>query len=313
MKTATSAVPASLAEPPVEEFAAPDLRAWCRAHVALTKPRIGLMVLITVGVGYLMGSRVAAPGSSWTFLYALVGTGLVASGASSWNQLLERFSDARMRRTSSRPLPSGKVEPIEAATFGTVLTFIGLVMLWKGTNPVASAAAALTFVLYVFVYTPLKPVTTLNTLIGAIPGALPPVIGWTAATGRLGVEAGVLFLIMFLWQFPHFMAIAWIYRHDYDRGGLRMVSCDDPAGRETGRQAFWYAVALVPAVLLPWGLGFAGLVYAIGALGLSVAYLVASARFRSAVADSTARALLRMSFLHLPGTLLLLVLNPVAG
>ena len=301
--------------------------------VALTKPRIAVMVLVTVAVGFLLGDRGASTTSAltgagstptrlavlfryletppWPLLLTLVGTGLVAAGASAWNQYLERSRDARMRRTADRPLPSGRLAPGEAAWFGTALAVVGLALLGLGTNAVAVAVAAATFVLYAFVYTPLKPLTTLNTAIGAVPGALPPVIGWAAATGRLGVEAWALFLIVFLWQFPHFLAIAWIHRADYARAGHRMLPTVDPDGAITGRQAAGYALALVPAGLLPAVIGLAGPWYFAGALAFGLFYLVGAVRFWADVSDATARKLLGASFLYLPAVLLILVLNPL--
>jgi protoheme IX farnesyltransferase len=279
------------------------------AYVALTKPRIITMVLVTVAVGYVLGCRNQA-GPDWSnFLFTLVGTGLVAGGASAWNQYLERFRDSRMRRTAKRPLPSGKIEPIEAVLVGTFLTLLGVALLGLGSEPLAAGVAAVTFLLYVFLYTPLKPYTTLNTAVGAIPGALPPVIGWVAATGRLGIEAWALFLIVFLWQFPHFLAIAWLYRQDYSRAGFLMLPCRDPDGWRTGRHASSYALALVPVVLLPSALGLAGGLYFAGALLLSLFYLVSATRFWCQVNDRTARGLLRASIIHLPSTLMLLLLN----
>jgi protoheme IX farnesyltransferase len=198
----------------------------------------------------------------------------------------------------------------EASLFGSTLAVVGLAILAMGTNPVATAVALTTFVLYVGVYTPLKPVTTLNTAVGAVPGALPPVIGWAAATGRLGIEAVALFLIVFLWQFPHFLAIAWIYREDYRRAGFRMLTARDERGRMTGRQAVSYALALVPAGLLPATIGLGGPLYFVGALVLGLIYLGAAAMFWRDACDLGARRLLRTSFIYLPAILLLLLLSP---
>jgi protoheme IX farnesyltransferase len=214
-----------------------------------------------------------------------------------------------MRRTAGRTIPSGRLSPREAAVFGTVLGIVGVLILALGTQPLAAAVAAGTFLLYVLLYTPLKTLTTLNTVVGAVPGALPPVIGWTAATGRLGVEALALFLILFLWQFPHFLAIAWIYREDYARGGLKMLPVVDPNGSMTGRQATAYAMALLPAGLLPAVVGLAGPWYFAAALVLGVYYLAASVRFWHAVSDATARRLMGASFLYLPLILLMLLFN----
>jgi protoheme IX farnesyltransferase len=264
---------------------------------------------MTVAVGFLMGARRASHPA--TLLFTVLGTGLVAGGASAWNQYLERFRDLRMRRTASRPLPSGRLSPAEAVAFGSALTVAGVLLLAFTVNGMAAAVAVATFLLYVGVYTPLKPATTLNTAVGAIPGALPPVIGWAAATGQLGIEAWALFLIVFLWQFPHFLAIAWIYREDYARAGHKMLPCVDPQGAFTGRQAAAYALALIPAGLLPAVIGLAGPYYFAGALVMGLFYLAYAARFWSSVSDLTARHLLRASFLYLPAMLVLLLLNPM--
>lgn len=284
-------------------------RARLEAFVSLTKPRIAFMVLVTVATGFLLGGRKSS--HPVTFLWTVFGTGLVAAGASVWNQYLERERDGRMRRTSTRSLPSGKVTPREAGLFGTMLAAVGCLILVFGANLLAASLAATTFLLYVFVYTPLKPVTTLNTAIGAIPGALPPVIGWVAATGRLSIEAAALFLILFLWQFPHFLAIAWIHREDYARGGHRMLPGVDPEGILTGRQATTYALALIPCGLLPTAIGLAGGFYFLGALIFGGMYLVSAVRFWSDVNDTNARKLLRTSILYLPAILGLLLLNPL--
>ncbi len=279
------------------------------AYVSLTKPRIVVMVLVTVGVGFVLGAR----GSSHPAKLALtlLGTGLVAGGASALNQWMERARDARMRRTANRVLPRGRLGAGEAALFGTGLGLAGSALLLAACHWLAAAVAMATLLLYVFVYTPLKPWTTLNTAIGAVPGALPPVIGWAAATGTLGIEAFALFLIVFLWQFPHFLAIAWIYREDYARGGLKMLPRVDPAGILTSRQASLYALALVPAGLLPATVGMAGAVYFAGSLVLGLVYLAAAVGFWMNVSETAARRLLRMSFLYLPLVLILLVLNPL--
>ncbi len=279
------------------------------AYVELTKPRIATMVLITVATGFLLGTRGASHPT--TFFLTLLGTGLVAAGASVWNQFIERESDGRMRRTSRRPLPSGRVGALESALFGTALTALGLAILATFANAGAAFVALATFVLYAFVYTPLKPVTTLNTAIGAVPGALPPVIGWVAATGRLGIEPIALFLVLFLWQFPHFLAIAWIHRDDYARGGHRMLPSVDPSGRITGRQAVTHALALIPVGLLPTAVGMAGTWYFAGALLLGLFYVKASVDFWLDVSDASARRLLKASILYLPAVLLLLLLNPL--
>ena len=292
-----------------QESASTESVSRVASFLALTKPRIAVMVLMTVAVGFVLGGR----GSSHpaTLALALIGTGLVAAGASAWNQVLERDRDSRMRRTVNRPLPSGKLQLVESAVFASVLPLAGLAILSIGTTGVATLVALLTFVLYVLVYTPLKPVTTLNTAVGAIPGALPPVIGWAAATGTVGVEAFVLFLIVFLWQFPHFLAIAWIHREDYARGGHKMLPCVDPEGILTARQAVIHSLVLVPVGLLPTVVGVAGVVYFVGSLILGLMYLAASFKFLVNRDDASARGLMKASFIYLPLVLLLLLINPM--
>ncbi|MFO0910529.1 MAG: heme o synthase [Isosphaeraceae bacterium] len=314
MKTVVSLVPPvsldleTRAPAHAESAVMQEVRGRLGAYVSLTKPRITLMVLITMATGYVLGARGATHPSS--LLLALLGTGLVASSASALNQLFERARDRLMRRTARRALPTGRVRPIEAGILGFVLGASGVAILAASTNAITAIVALATLLLYVGVYTPLKSRTTLNTAIGAIPGALPPVIGWAAATGQLGAEAWALFLIVFLWQFPHFLAIAWIYRDDYARGGHRMLPSIDPTGTLTARQSTFYALALVPAALLPTVVGLAGPVYFVGALVLSLAYLAFSLRFWLDVSDQSARRLLRASFLYLPAILALLLLNP---
>ena len=302
-----SAAAAAIAPAPTTMPDSP--RAKWRALFELTKPRIALLVLITVAIGYLLGARGAA--DPLQMFLAVIGTWIVAGVASVWNQILERHRDARMKRTCRRPLPSGRVQPWEAATFATAMLAVGLGMLLLGPYPLAAALAAATFGLYVAVYTPSKPYTTLNTAIGAIPGALPPVIGWVAATGELSIEAWALFLVMFLWQFPQFLAIAWLCREDYARGGFRMLPSVDPSGAMTGRQAVVHALALVPVALLPTAIGMAGPVYFAGALVVGLYYLAASVRFYRDVNETTARKLLKASIIHLPLTLGLLLVNPL--
>jgi protoheme IX farnesyltransferase len=308
LKTAVSYGQSVLSSDPAEALLA-EAGSKIAAYISLTKPRIVLMVLVTVGVGFVLGARGSAHPA--TLVLTLIGTALVASSASALNQWLERARDAQMRRTANRAIPRGRISAIAAVCFGVVLGLAGSAVLLWGANGLAALVAIATLLLYVFLYTPLKPVTTLNTAIGAIPGALPPVIGWAAATGTVGIEAVSLFLIVFLWQFPHFLAIAWIYREDYARGGMKMLPGIDPLGVLTGRQASAYALALVPAGLLPSTIGLAGPFYFVGALVLGLVYLAAAVGFWTSVSDSTARRLLRTSFIYLPAVLLLLVLNPM--
>jgi protoheme IX farnesyltransferase len=235
-------------------------------------------------------------------LHAVLGTALVAGGASALNHLIERRRDAQMRRTEGRPLPAGRLQPLEALVFGLALAVGGVTYLAVALpTPWAALIAAATFALYVGLYTPLKPITPLNTLIGAVPGALPPVIGCVAVRGRLGWEAAALFAILFLWQVPHFLAIAWIYRDDYARAGYRMLPVVDPDGRRTAWHMIAFCVALLAASLLPVMAGPVRWVYLAGALALGGAFLVSALRFRRQRTAAAARAVLRWSLVYLPG------------
>lgn len=277
-------------------------------YVALTKPRIAVLVLFTVGAGVLLASAPAVP---WAVLFhAVFGTALVAAGASALNQWLERDSDAKMRRTRGRPLPAGRLSAVEVLTFGGLLGVGGtLYLLLTLASPLAAALAVLTFVLYVAVYTPLKRYTTLNTLVGAVPGAMPPVIGWCAASSEVSPGALTLFGIVFVWQVPHFLAIAWMYRDDYAGAGLLMLPVVDPRGRSTGRQMVLYCVALIPVSLAPVLLGAAGLVYVTGALVLGLCFLEKAWRFHARRTHVAAKDVLRASLLYLPGLLLVLLFD----
>jgi len=281
-------------------------------YMELTKPRVAVLVLFTVAAGaWLAGRDVVDP---LTVVNTLVGTALVAGGASALNQLLERHSDALMQRTENRPLPSGRLQPLEVLLFGALLGSGGLVYLGLTVRqPLAVVVAALTFLSYVFLYTPLKRKTTLNTLVGAIPGALPPVIGWTAIRGSLGPEVVVLFLILFLWQVPHFLAIAWIYRHEYRRAGLCMLPTVDPSGTMTGRQMVSYCLALIPVSMAPAALGQAGPAYVIGAALLGFAFLICCIAFYRTTAYAQARRVLRASLIYLPLLLGALLLEKLLG
>jgi protoheme IX farnesyltransferase len=278
------------------------------AYAELTKPRIALMVLFTVVIGAVLatGGQIEL----LLLLHTVVGTCLVASGASALNMYLERRADGRMRRTEGRPLPAGRLRPPEALLFGSALGLGGTAYLALMVPHLGAAlVAAVTFVTYVFVYTPLKRVTPLNTLVGAVPGALPPLIGWTAAGGALDFEAVGLFLIVFFWQVPHFLAIAWIHREDYARGGFRMLPSVDRDGSATGRNMVVYCLALIPASLLPPLGGHVGLVYVAGALALGVAFFACTLGFLRAPTTAHARRVLRGSLLYLPAVLALLLID----
>jgi protoheme IX farnesyltransferase len=280
-------------------------------YVELSKPKIGAMALVTVAVGYLLG---AAPGLRADHLLAtLVGAGLVAAGGSYLNCWLERRADARMRRTAGRALPAGRVSPAEVFTFGLILAFGGVAYLaYALPTPAAAIVAALTFTLYVGVYTPLKRVTTWNTVVGAVPGALPPVIGWCAANGTVVAEGWVLFAILFVWQLPHFYSIAWLHRDDYARGGMRMLPVlDHRDGRLTGWVTALTAGVLLVVTAAPFGVGAAGWLYLAGALPLGAWFLARCVRFARVRSQQTARTVLRGSLVYLLGVMGLLVVDGV--
>ena len=276
----------------------------------LTKPEINFLIAITAAAGFWLGSSAAFPHFLWMqFLHTLLGTVLVASGAATLNQLIELRYDAQMRRTALRPLASGRIAPSHALSFGVLLSVFGVVYLAISTNALASLLAALTLLSYLFLYTPLKRITPLCTLVGAIPGAAPPLIGWAAARGRLDPAAWVLFAIVFLWQFPHFMSIAWMYREDYERARYLVL----PTGKNRNRFVIWQTVAAPAALLL---VGFipaisrlSGLVFFGGALAIGVIFVYYSARFAVHRTNAAARQLLLVSILYLPAIFALLVLG----
>src|SRR5215471_1658518 len=271
----------------------------------LTKPRITFLVLITTLVGFYMGSR---NGLNFLLLFhTILGTGLVASGASALNQYLERDLDARMTRTRNRPLPDGRLVPNEALIFSGLISAAGVIYLMVFVNFLTGLIGAATLASYVLVYTPLKTRTTLCTLIGAFPGAAPPVMGWTAARGEIDAIALSLFAILFLWQMPHFFSIAWIFTEDYQRAGFTMHT----SGEHTGRQIIFYCCALIPVSILPTFFGLTGMLYLLGAILLGFIYLgygFAVALFRS---NTHARRLLRVSVLYLPALLVLMMIDKI--
>jgi heme o synthase len=266
--------------------------------LTLTKPRLNLLVLVTTLAGFYL----ASPGGVALALAAhtLVGTALVAGGAAALNQVWERETDRRMRRTSGRPLPRGRLGMAESSWFGGLLSAAGLAELALGATPAAAAVAAVTLCSYVLVYTPLKTRTSLATLVGAIPGALPPVIGWSAATGTITLPAVVLFGIVFLWQMPHFLAIAWMYKDDYASAGIPLLPVVEPDGRRTGRQALLYTAALWPVSVLPAVVGLAGAPYSAVATSLGIVFLWLSAVFARDRSADSARQLFLFSITYLP-------------
>src|SRR5262245_5651968 len=292
------------------------LRSWpeltvdrVASYVQLVRPRMGLLVVATTAVGGV----VAADGNpDWNALtQTSIATALLFAGASALNQLVERHSDALMTRTADRPLPAALLQPSEALVLGCVLAACGFAALLAAHQPVAAALGAFALILYVLVYTPLKRRTPLNTLIGAIPGAVPPLMGWVCVRGRLDGGAVILFLIVFLWQIPHFLAIAWIYRDEYARAGLRMFPLYDPTGVQTGRQMVWCPALLIPTSLTPVTIGLVGLISAVGVLIIGAVFLhttIAFARNRTTI---HARQVFEVSVLYLAVLLLLFVLDAI--
>ena len=279
----------------------------------LTKPRITTRVLVTTAAGFLLAAVGRAELPLPLLAWALAGTGLLASGASALNQVLERESDARMRRTAGRPLPAGRIDPEAALAWGVSLVVVGLAVLSLAVNLLTAGIGAATVAGYLFAYTPLKRVTSLATVVGAVPGALPPVMGWTALAGDLAPGAWAMFGILFLWQLPHFLAIAWMYREDYARAGFPMLPVLDPDGRRTARQMVLWCAALVPVSLLPAALGLAGGVYFAGALALGVGYLAASLPFARSHSTPAARRLLLASVTYLPLLFVAMVVDRLVG
>ncbi len=273
----------------------------------LIKPRIVSMVLVTTATGYFLGG---GPGQGiLRFLLTLLGTGLAAGGAAALNNYLERDTDARMPRTRNRVLPSGRIDPSVALALGILLVLAGTALLAWLVNLLAAFLVLLTAFLYVLVYTPLKKLTWWNTPIGAIPGALPPMVGWAAAAGSLEPGAWVLFAILFVWQHPHFYAIAWIFREDYRNAGFKMLSVVDPSGARVFRQAIWFSVLLIPvSLLLPW-LEVAGTVYQVGAIFAGAGMLASAVMLWNLRTNTAARRVLLASVFYLPALLALILLD----
>jgi heme o synthase len=267
-------------------------------YIALTKPRLNFLVVASSAAGHYLGA--AGGFDPARMAEAVVGTALVAGGAAALNMVFERDTDGLMRRTRMRPLPDGRVTSTDATLFGAVLASAGLALLAARTNLTAAALALATIVVYLAIYTPMKRRTPLATLVGAVPGALPPLIGWTAARGTIDAGGAALFAIVFLWQIPHFMAISWLYRDDYATARFPMLSVVDAAGHRASRQALWYSVALLPVSLAPAALGIAGPVYAVAAALLGIAMLVLAARFAAGRDDASARQLFFGSITYLP-------------
>jgi protoheme IX farnesyltransferase len=269
-----------------------------RDYIELTKPRITWLILMSTGIGYYFGLRGGI--DLWSLLHTVLGTGLIASGTAALNQWSEREADRKMRRTKDRPIPSGRLDPTRALLFGIVLSIAGFVDLWLGCNLLSALLGAGTLASYLFLYTPLKQRTPFSTTIGAFPGAMPPMIGFAAAHGAITAEAWVLFGILFLWQFPHFYSIAWMYREDYARAGIRMLPVVKPDGRRTAAEIVVYGLALIPVSLVPTMLGMSGRIYLFGALAAGLFFLYSGVRVARERTILRARYVLLVSVFYLP-------------
>jgi len=289
----------SHADTPIDAVAPGEaVRSRGADFLALTKPRLNFLVLLTTAAAYQLG--VAADAPTMTLVHTMVGTALVAGGAAALNQVWERDTDKLMRRTRMRPLPDARLDHRQATAFGWVLSLAGLIELALFVNLLSAGTALATMVSYVWFYTPLKFRTSLSTIVGALPGALPAMIGWTAATNTLSMEGWVLFGIVFMWQMPHFLAIAWMYRHEYERAGIPLLPVIHPDGRSTGRQALLYTTALVPITLMPTFIGMASAYYLAGAVVLGAIMGVFSLEFAVVRTQDAARRLFFASILYLP-------------
>ena len=283
-----------------------SVRDRAAAFVELTKPRITFLIVLTSAAGFALASTKV---NYIALLSAMFGIGLLSSGIATLNQYMERELDGLMRRTADRPLPTGKLFPWEALVFGIGLTVTAEVYLAVLVNPLSALLGLTVIAGYLFAYTPLKTRTSLSTLVGAFPGAVPPLVGWTAARGEISVEAWVLFAILFLWQFPHFLAIAWMYREDYARAGILMLPVVEPDGRVTGQQIVVYTLMLLPVSLLPTVLGLSGRIYLVGAIVLGALFLYSSVKAAFSQSRQQARRLLLASVLYLPLLFILMVLD----
>src|SRR5229473_1780986 len=285
------------------------LYATCADCWSLTKPEVNFLIVIATFAGFYLGRPSDLhPFPLQRLIHTLIGTLMVASGAGTLNQYAERRFDSRMRRTARRPLAAGRLHPVAALWFGVLLSIVGVAYLAVAVNALASLLAVLTLTSYLFLYTPLKRRTPLCTLVGAFPGAMPPLIGWAAASGRLSLEAWMLFIMLFLWQFPHFMAIVWMHRDDYERAGYLVLPCGERRIRFMAWQSVLPALALIPLSLVPVFLGRAGTVYAVAALLLGFYFFYSGAQLAFRHSNSAARRLLLASIIYLPFMFLLMVL-----
>lgn len=288
-----------------DAVALPAARSRANDFIALAKPRLNFLVVASSVAGYVMAGGDTS--NAARLVLTIVGTGLVAGGASAFNQVIEREPDSLMRRTRMRPVPDGRLQPGESLAFAAATSGAGLAILGAGVNLLSAAVALTTLLIYAVIYTPLKRRSSFATVVGAIPGALPPVIGWAAARDSLSQGAWVLFGIVFLWQLPHFLAIAWIYREDYARAGFLMLPVIEPDGRSTGRQATLYCAALLPVSLAPTLIGMTGTGYFVAALILTLLFLGLTLRFARTRTIPDARRLFFGSIIYLPVLWILMI------
>lgn len=302
-------------------LAFPDLRtrivSLVRDYAELTKLRVTSLIVMTAWCGYFFGAHKA--GIAWLnvgLLHALLGIGLVSSGTAALNEVMEQDIDAQMRRTARRPLPAGRMSVLHATVVGLLATLGGSVYLALTTNFLTGILTLLTSIVYLAAYTPLKRISPICTFVGAFPGAMPGVLGWTAASGQVDLGTLALFAILFVWQFPHFFSIAWLYRDDYEKGGVKMLPVVEEDGRSTGRRILAYSIALIPISILPSVLGMAGKIYLVGAVGLGIALLYFGVRLaflnlplNTAASKTRARHVLQATVIYLPLLFVLMTIN----
>lgn len=280
-------------------------------YLALTKPRITWLILMSTAVGFYFGLPfLQAANVPWVLFHLILGTALIASGTAALNQWWERESDRHMSRTATRPLPSGKITANNALIFGSVLAALGFAELWLGCNPLTALLGLFTLATYLFLYTPLKRRSPHSTTIGAIPGAMPPLIGFAAARGMLTLEAWALYAILFVWQFPHFYAIAWMYREEYGRAGIKMLPVVEPDGNSTANRILWTSILMVPTSLLPVALAMSGLVYLAAAIVMGAVLLYCAYNMYRSRTRENARAVLLASVVYLPVLYAVLIFAP---
>ena len=291
----------------IEEVRVANLRERLLAYLELTKPRIAILLVLSSAAGFYMAS--SAGFEPLLFIHAMVSITLLAFGVSTLNQYIERYIDPLMKRTAERPLPTGRVTANEALVFGVVQCVLAEAYLLVMVNALTALLGLVVIVGYVFLYTPMKTRTSLSTVVGAVPGALPPLMGWTAASNKITVVAWALFATQFLWQFPHFLSIAWLYRKQYAQAGIKMLPVVEPSGRLTGRQIVLFSIMLLPVSVAPYFFQISGLVFLVGALLLGVWFIWASIQAARTKSDESARKLLLVSVIYLPLFFLLMVIN----